>query len=241
MFSPWELASHPPPRNANIVEPYTFVTLFPGPFDSTPHRRYVTLEWPLRQHIMILGFQIIPYKNRRTGRGGKGGSCPPPIRAVCRHTFGQRGDIIRAKHNTFMNNTNSGTVTAVVNGKSSASTPPPLPNLARKISATTPPHWIWIPENFCYYPPPHWIHSGKTRSAPPPPNGCWPVRLCILVQDPCPCAFARWMGTGHLITKVEWLHTWQRTSLRKCNEIISLLDNNKMLPCKIKCICPLNG
>ena len=42
--------------------------------------------------------------HRRTGRGA-GGSPPPPIRAVCRHEFGQRGDIIRAKHNTCLNNT----------------------------------------------------------------------------------------------------------------------------------------
>ena len=44
--------------------------------------------------------------------GGQGGSCPPPIRAVCRHEFGQRVDIIRAKHNTCLNNTNLGSVTA---------------------------------------------------------------------------------------------------------------------------------
>ena len=43
--------------------------------------------------------------------GGQGGQ-----RAVCRHEFGQRGDIIRAKHNTCLNNTNLGSVTAV-NGK----------------------------------------------------------------------------------------------------------------------------
>ena len=48
--------------------------------------------------------------------GAGGGSCPPPIRAVCRHEFGQRVDIIRAKHNTCLNNTNLGSATAV-NGK----------------------------------------------------------------------------------------------------------------------------
>ena len=42
-----------------------------------------------------------------------GGAAAPPIRAVCRHEFGQRGDIIRAKHNTCLNNTNLGSVTAV--------------------------------------------------------------------------------------------------------------------------------
>ena len=39
---------HPPPRNANNIEHYTFVTLFPGKSDTPhPHLRYVTLEWPL--------------------------------------------------------------------------------------------------------------------------------------------------------------------------------------------------
>ena len=56
--------------------------------------------------------------HRRTGRGGAGGGCPPPpIRAVCRHEFGQRVYIIRAKHNTCLNNTNLGSVTAVNGGK----------------------------------------------------------------------------------------------------------------------------
>ena len=38
--------------------------------------------------------------------GGAGGGSCPPIRAVCRHEFGQRVDIIRAKHNTCLNKTN---------------------------------------------------------------------------------------------------------------------------------------
>ena len=41
-----EIVPHPPPRNANHVEPYIFVTLFSSKFD-TPHLRYITLEWPL--------------------------------------------------------------------------------------------------------------------------------------------------------------------------------------------------
>ena len=45
--------------------------------------------------------------------GGQGGAAAPPIRAVCRHEFGQRVDIIRAKHNTCLNNTNLGSVTGV--------------------------------------------------------------------------------------------------------------------------------
>ena len=44
-----KLVPHPPPRNANNIEPYTFVTLSSGKFDTPPpHQRYVTLEWPLR-------------------------------------------------------------------------------------------------------------------------------------------------------------------------------------------------
>ena len=39
--------THPPPHNANNVEPYIFVTLFRGNLTpSHPRRRYVTLEWP---------------------------------------------------------------------------------------------------------------------------------------------------------------------------------------------------
>ena len=41
------------------------------------------------------------HTHRRTGRGAGGGQLPPPIRAVCRHEFGQRVDIIRAKHNNM--------------------------------------------------------------------------------------------------------------------------------------------
>ena len=56
-----------------------------------------------------------PEGHRRTGRGGggRGAAAPPPIRAVCRHEFGQRVDINRANHNTCLNNTNLGSVTAV--------------------------------------------------------------------------------------------------------------------------------
>ena len=41
-----EFDPHPPPRNANNVEPYTFVTFFPVKSDK-PHTpwHYVTLEW----------------------------------------------------------------------------------------------------------------------------------------------------------------------------------------------------
>ena len=36
MLFPWQLDPHPPPHNANNVEPYTFVTLFHGTFDTPP-------------------------------------------------------------------------------------------------------------------------------------------------------------------------------------------------------------
>ena len=101
--------------------------------------------------------------HRRTGRGGAGGAAaPPPIRAVCRHEFGQRVDIIRAKHNTCLNNPNLGSFTAKntnlgsvmgVNGKNSG-TPHNMDPGKFLLLPPPPPHRIWIPENFCYYPPP---------------------------------------------------------------------------------------
>ena len=46
----WKFDPHPP-RNANSIEYYTFVTLFSRKSDTPhPHLRYVTLEWPLSYH-----------------------------------------------------------------------------------------------------------------------------------------------------------------------------------------------
>ena len=43
-----KLDPHPPPRNANNSEPYTFVMVFSRKSDTPhPYLRYVTLEWPL--------------------------------------------------------------------------------------------------------------------------------------------------------------------------------------------------
>ena len=43
----WKLDPDIPPRNANNIEPYTFVTLVPVKIDTPhPHLRYVALEWP---------------------------------------------------------------------------------------------------------------------------------------------------------------------------------------------------
>ena len=53
----WKLDPHPPPRNANNIEHYTFVTLFSRKSDTPhPHLHYVTLEWPLI--IIILNFLL---------------------------------------------------------------------------------------------------------------------------------------------------------------------------------------
>ena len=51
----WKLDPHPPPRNANNIEHYTFVTLFSRKSDtpSHPHLRYVTLEWPLTYSLTV--------------------------------------------------------------------------------------------------------------------------------------------------------------------------------------------
>ena len=45
---PWNLDPHPPPRNANNVEPYTFVTLFPL-IDNVRK-----MKWPWAGHINYL-------------------------------------------------------------------------------------------------------------------------------------------------------------------------------------------
>ena len=50
----WKLDPHPPPRNANNIEHYTFVTLFSRKSHTPhPHLRYVTLEWPLWRHMCV--------------------------------------------------------------------------------------------------------------------------------------------------------------------------------------------
>ena len=58
----WKLDPHPPPRNANNIEPYTFVSLFPGKSDTPhPHLRYVTLEWPLSVSYLVL-IKVLVYE-----------------------------------------------------------------------------------------------------------------------------------------------------------------------------------
>ena len=74
-------------------------------------------DWCIQQtqHNNVCTYQVLLLIGVRDGGGGRGagGQLPPPIRAVCRHEFGQRVDIIRAKHNRCLNNTNLGSVTAV--------------------------------------------------------------------------------------------------------------------------------
>ena len=50
-----KLDPHPPPRNANNIEHYTFA--FSGKYDPPPHRRYVTLEWP-PMHFLPLSISL---------------------------------------------------------------------------------------------------------------------------------------------------------------------------------------
>ena len=73
LFS-WKFDPHSPPRNANNVEPYTFVALFSGKADTPPpplHHllRYVTLEWPLfacnRKSICAYFFQAFCDNGKR--------------------------------------------------------------------------------------------------------------------------------------------------------------------------------
>ena len=52
-FLPWEFGRHPPPRNANNVEPYTFVMLFPGKADTPPLRRKLSfLQTSFMLHVI---------------------------------------------------------------------------------------------------------------------------------------------------------------------------------------------
>ena len=73
------------------------------------------MGWTCEEKISINTYAFIGVRDG----GGQGGQLPPPIRAVCRHEFGQRVDIIRAKHNICLNNPNLGSVTGV-NGKNPA-------------------------------------------------------------------------------------------------------------------------
>ena len=88
---------------------------------------------------------------------------PPPIRAVCRHEFGQRVNIIRAKDNTCLNNTNLGSVTGV-NGKK--------PNLGsvtvgKGKNSATPQNMD--PGKVLPLPPPPTEYGSRIISATPPP------------------------------------------------------------------------
>ena len=45
VFFSWKFDPHPPPRNANNVEPYTFVTLFSGKADTPPTPTALRNTW----------------------------------------------------------------------------------------------------------------------------------------------------------------------------------------------------
>ena len=92
------------------------------------------------------------YDHRRTGRGVRGAVAPPPpIRAVCRHLFGQRVDIILE-----LTETNSATTSPphrIWSGSGDHGTFLPLP---------PPPIESGRLQTICVR------HSGKTRFDPPP-------------------------------------------------------------------------
>ena len=46
----WEFDPHPPPRNANNVEPYTFVMLFSGKADTPPRQPPTPLRTDWQTH-----------------------------------------------------------------------------------------------------------------------------------------------------------------------------------------------
>ena len=92
-----------------------------------------------------------PIGVRDGGGGGQGGRCPPQFGQFVDMNSG-RVDIIRAKHNTCLNNTNLGSVTAV-NGKYYATPqnmdpgklvllpPPPTESIRAKLGLP-PPKWM---------------------------------------------------------------------------------------------------
>ena len=64
---------HPPPRSANNVEPYTFVTLFSRKLDPPPHTRlrYVTLEWSLLELVFDSLFTSKPMSGLQMDPGSE--------------------------------------------------------------------------------------------------------------------------------------------------------------------------
>ena len=57
----WEFDPHPPPRNANNVERYTFVMHISGKADTPYHpQRYLTLECPLKTKMVTMMISTKP-------------------------------------------------------------------------------------------------------------------------------------------------------------------------------------
>ena len=100
----WIFDTHPPPRNANNIDPYTFITLFSGKSDTPPSVRYVTLEWPLmsRCRLCNLSFsiQMLSYclSIHRICpvclRGSRGGRPPAGQRSGRRRQSGQPQGVV---------------------------------------------------------------------------------------------------------------------------------------------------
>ena len=148
------------------------------------------------------GLRVCERIGVRDGGGGAGEAAAP----VCRHEFGQRVDIIRAKNNTCFNNTNLGSDTAV-NGKKSTN-----------IGSVTATPQNMDPGKCLLLPPPHRIHSGKTRYAPP--NGCWPVRPRVCVSCLClPVLALRACADKYIECSLRWifLNCPQTCLLKKTN------------------------
>ena len=84
-----------------------------GNTDNRQLGNLIVMRWTTFQYKPSEQAWITGYRHGTRIGVRDGGAAAPPIRAVCRHEFGQRGDIIRAKHNTCLKNTNLGSVTAV--------------------------------------------------------------------------------------------------------------------------------
>ena len=141
-----------------------------GTVPSQPN--YVTRKKPgkdqgskMADQELKIKAQLQQLNARDGGAGGQGAAAPPPIRAVCRHEFGHRVYIIRAKHNTCLNNTKLGSVTAV-NGKKTR-----IYGLLLELTdKILPPPQNLDPGKFLLLPPPPTESIRAKLGLPPPPQ-----------------------------------------------------------------------